>query len=330
MEKRYQVFLSSTYADLREERSRVLQVLMEMDCIPAGMELFPAADEEQWQFIGRVIDDCDYYVLIIGGRYGSLTPQGVSYTEREYDYALGKNIPVLAFLHEQPEQIPVGKSDIDPEARAKLETFRTKVSQGRLVKFWKSAEELPGLVALSLSKTIKTHPAVGWIRASAAPTNELLSELNEVRKRNSEIEAELSTLRAQASSSRPLISDLAPLSSKVAIAGHAISGLVRVRWSVNLTWNDLFAMIAPYILEHPNDGVVKQTLSLESFKRSGKVGVEPEIEDDVFQTIKVQLMAQALVNVQYLKTTQGGMALFWSLTRKGVEALMTLRTVRQR
>jgi hypothetical protein len=67
MEKRYQVFVSSTYADLKEERSRVIQTLMEMDCIPSGMELFPAADEEQWEFIKRVIDDCDYYLLIIGG-----------------------------------------------------------------------------------------------------------------------------------------------------------------------------------------------------------------------------------------------------------------------
>ena len=82
MEKRYQVFVSSTFADLKEERRRVMQALMEMDCIPAGMELFPAADEEQWVFIRRVIDDCDYYLLIVGGRYGSVTPEGVSYAER--------------------------------------------------------------------------------------------------------------------------------------------------------------------------------------------------------------------------------------------------------
>jgi hypothetical protein len=47
MDKRYQVFVSSTYADLQHERQRVIQALMEMDCIPSGMELFPAADEEQ-------------------------------------------------------------------------------------------------------------------------------------------------------------------------------------------------------------------------------------------------------------------------------------------
>jgi len=63
MSTRYQVFVSSTYADLKNVRSRVIQTLLELDCIPAGMELFPAADEEQWQFIRRVIDDCDYYIV---------------------------------------------------------------------------------------------------------------------------------------------------------------------------------------------------------------------------------------------------------------------------
>ncbi|MGV4033752.1 DUF4062 domain-containing protein [Citrobacter freundii] len=82
MDKRYQVFVSSTFTDLEEERKHVIQTLMEMDCIPAGMELFPAIDEGQWEFIKKVIDDCDYYLLIIGGRYGSVAEDGLSYTEK--------------------------------------------------------------------------------------------------------------------------------------------------------------------------------------------------------------------------------------------------------
>ena len=78
MDKRYQVFVSSTYTDLKVERQRVIQAVIETNCIPAGMELFPAADEEQFQFIKRVIDDCDYYILIIGGRYGSTTAEGIN------------------------------------------------------------------------------------------------------------------------------------------------------------------------------------------------------------------------------------------------------------
>lgn len=212
MEKRYQVFVSSTYADLKEERQKVIQALMEMDCIPSGMELFPAVDEEQWEFIKKVIDDCDYYLLIIGGRYGSTTPDGVSYTEKEYEYALQKGIKVVALLHENPDDLAVAKSDIDPVLRERLRVFREKVAENRLVKFWKRPEELPGLVALSLSKTMKTYPAVGWMRADRATGTEALIELNELRKENERLKADLD--KALKSSS-PDIGDLAPMEDKI-------------------------------------------------------------------------------------------------------------------
>jgi hypothetical protein len=61
MEKRYQVFVSSTYEDLKVERQEVMHALLEQECIPSGMELFPAASEDQWTLIKEVIDDCDYY-----------------------------------------------------------------------------------------------------------------------------------------------------------------------------------------------------------------------------------------------------------------------------
>ena len=72
MEKRYQVFVSSTYEDLIEERKNVSQALLECNCIPAGMELFPASNKKSWDIIKKVIDESDYYLLIIAGKYGSL------------------------------------------------------------------------------------------------------------------------------------------------------------------------------------------------------------------------------------------------------------------
>jgi hypothetical protein len=212
MEKRYQVFVSSTFTDLIEERREVIQTLMQMDCIPAGMELFPAADEEQWAFIRKVIDDCDYYILIVGGRYGSTTAEGISYTEKEYDYAVAKGIHVIAFLHGKPDLIPVGKSDIEPAARKKLEEFREKVSKGRLIKLWTSTSELPGLVALSLSKAIKAYPRPGWVRGGSASNPELLEQINELRQKNDELQQEL----AGEIASRPPAStlNLAPAESK--------------------------------------------------------------------------------------------------------------------
>jgi hypothetical protein len=94
VDRRYQVFVSSTFTDLKEERQEVIQALLELDLMPAGMGVFPASDEDRWTLIKQVIDDSDYYIVIIGGRYGSVDEAGVSYTEREYDYAVSTDKPV--------------------------------------------------------------------------------------------------------------------------------------------------------------------------------------------------------------------------------------------
>ena len=106
MAKRYQVFVSSTFDDLESERQAVRQSLLELGCIPAGFEPCPAADDDQWTLIKRAIDDCDYYLAIIGGRYGSIGPSGKSYTQIEYEYAISRNKPVIAFLHSEPTALP--------------------------------------------------------------------------------------------------------------------------------------------------------------------------------------------------------------------------------
>ena len=104
----------------------MIQTVIESNCIPAGMELFPAADEEQLAFIKRVIDDGDYYLLIIGGRYGSVDETGVSYTEQEYDYAVARGLRVIALLHENPDEIALGKSEKDPAARESWKSSGTR------------------------------------------------------------------------------------------------------------------------------------------------------------------------------------------------------------
>ena len=70
MKKKYQVFISSTYTDLKQERMAVTQCLLDNDCIPVGMEQFPASGMSQMDYIKKMLDDCDYYILILAGRYG--------------------------------------------------------------------------------------------------------------------------------------------------------------------------------------------------------------------------------------------------------------------
>jgi len=330
MEKRYQVFVSSTFADLQHERRKVTQTLMELDCIPAGMELFPAADEEQWAFIRKILDDCDYYLLIIGGRYGSLTNAGVSFTEREYDHAVERGLRVLAFLHEQPEAIPAGKSEVDADSRLKLERFRDRVSHSRLVGFWKNADELPGLVALSLSKTIKAYPAVGWIRATGAANVETLSELNELRKKVGQLKLKLTRVR-QETSVEPLVGNLVPLAESVTFGGsYQPTGISRsAEWSQTVSWLEAFSLIAPTLLEHPPEPTVRAKLTRLLLDRARLAGHNAVMRDYDFDTLKMQLVAHRLVK---FKTADAGQAtaLFWSLTRLGLKFALESRTVRSK
>lgn len=127
MEKKYQIFISSTYEDLKEERRKVQDTILSMYHFPIGMEMFSAADEEQWEIIRETIDSSDYYVLIIGHRYGSVIEKGeyagISYIQKEFRYALEQKIPVLAFLIDDSVAITPEKMEQDVDKMDKLKQF---------------------------------------------------------------------------------------------------------------------------------------------------------------------------------------------------------------
>jgi hypothetical protein len=182
VEKRYQFFVSSTFEDLQKERKEVIQALLELDFIPAVMELFPATNEEQWQLIKRILDASDYFILILGGRYGSTDQTGISYTEKEYDYAVSTGKPILAFIHHDPSSLPSGNVEKSPKGRQKLLDFQKKVKKNKLYRTWKSPEDLAGLVSRAAVRLISTNPGEGWIRGRFAANPNDLVELVELRR----------------------------------------------------------------------------------------------------------------------------------------------------
>lgn len=128
MKKKYQVFVSSTYSDLIDERAAVSQCLLEMNCIPVGMEQFPASNMSQMDYIKMMLDDCDYYVLILAGRYGSLDSDGKGFTEKKYDYATEKGIPVMSFVIEDTGQLISDKCEKAVENQENWKRFVLRLS----------------------------------------------------------------------------------------------------------------------------------------------------------------------------------------------------------
>lgn len=243
MERRHQVFVSSTYEDLKPERQQVIHALLELDCIPAGMELFPAADEDAWSLITGVINDSDYYILILAGKYGTPTKGGISFTEKEYDYAVSVRKPVIAFLYDDFDKLPAGKCEKNETQRKRLQSFIEKVKK-RHCKFWSSAEDLGGKVSRSLIQLRKKHPSDGWIPGRFAADESLLNELHELRTRVAQLEYESAT---SANQQLPGTKSLAqgdeefPLWLKLRVDNAGKEEEV----ALTATWDTIFAYLGP-------------------------------------------------------------------------------------
>ncbi|MEY9953128.1 DUF4062 domain-containing protein [Leifsonia sp. EB34] len=162
---KYQVFISSTYEDLRDEREQVIKAVLEMGHIPVGMEMFSAADEEQWKIIARHIEESDYYAVVIAHRLGSLTGDGISYTRKEYEHAVAQGIPVLGFIIDDKAPWPGDRTETGADSQRALVDFKALV-RAKPVSFWSSAEDLYGRFSVALMKAFAANPREGWVRAS--------------------------------------------------------------------------------------------------------------------------------------------------------------------
>lgn len=343
MDKRYQVFVSSTYEDLREERQEVMHALLELDCIPSGMELFPAADEDQWTLIKKVITECDYYLLISGGRYGSIGPSGLSYTEMEYRHALDIGKPIIGFLHKDPMQLPSARCEQTEDGKKKLLALRELV-QKKMCKFWTTPSELGSVASRSLVRLIKTTPAVGWIRSNQAMDSVVAGEILKLKKTIEDLESKLQEARLTSpSGSENLAQDDDEITVHFKFNTRDKSG---TGWSwdyeVELSWNEIFYDLGPVMLNEASDVELRAALNRSVRERSRKPrsadkslkghtalsGTFEGSEHD-FQTVKIQLIALGLIGKSQKARSVKDSRTFWALTPYGDQVLTTLRAIRR-
>ena len=162
----------------------------------------------------------------------------------------------------------------------------------------------------------------------SGPSSENLVELSQLRK---EV-ADLREYKRQ-QESRLQYKDIADFDEKLLIHGTKThiwrQEVTSQNWECEVTWKQLFMSIAPYLLECPNDQRVESLLKSIAYSYVGTPTSNTlYINSQDFQTIKIQFMALGLVNVSYSQTTKGDMALFWTLTERGTQLMMQLRTIK--
>lgn len=205
-ERKYQIFVSSTYTDLIGAREKLFETILKLYHFPVGMEMFSADDDEQWEVIKDTIDSSDYYVVIIGHRYGSVTAEGLSFTEKEYDFAKIQNIPILAFIRNRDVATKPNERDEDHINVEKLNSFIEKATKSKMCDFWNSEDDLSTKVAIALPKIFRKNPRVGWIRADKGISPEVSEEIATLSKENRDLRIEKEQLQSFINGKKPIIS----------------------------------------------------------------------------------------------------------------------------
>lgn len=204
MRKKYQVFVSSTYKDLIEDRQTAVEAILDAGHIPAGMELFKSG-KSQMETIYKWIDESDVYMLILGGRYGSIEPDsGKSYTHLEYEYALQKNMPVFAVVlgdEEYKRRVKEkGLEVVETSEGKKYEEFK-KLVLSKVSGFYNNMEGIVAEVHKQLNYIDKTYELGGWIKADdesiKEEKEELLRIIKNLKLENEKLKQNLNLLREE-------------------------------------------------------------------------------------------------------------------------------------
>lgn len=346
MNKRYQVFVSSTFKDLAEERMEVVKALLELDCIPCGMEYFPAASEDSWSYISNLIKQCDYYVLIVAGKYGSITSEGISFTQKEYQYAVECGVPILVFVRADVESLPVIKVDTEPLLKQKLDSFVNLLKANNLCKEWHNADDLGAVVSRGVTQLTKRVPRLGWVRAdelgytNAEQVLELTRTIEDLKKRLEKYECQ--ELGGMKLADGDELFEVEYLYAICYYAKNEKSGWretkvrSRVNAKVSLSWNEIFSVVAPKISVGASPEGVRKCLveyilhrNPATLEKSGDFVSESNIESMCFDKIKVQFEALRLLTARREEIGKNKAKLIkWHLTDWGRQRMVEIMAVR--
>jgi hypothetical protein len=303
MNKRYQVFVSSTYLDLVAERQKVMHALLELNCIPVGMELFPAADDDQWTHITACIDDSDYYVVIVAGRYGSVGPSGKSYTQMEYEYALNSGIPTIAFIHAAPNRL--ADANRETQRGDELNLFR-ELLQRKLCKMWTSADELSGVVSRSLIQAIGHKDRPGWVRGT---------DLISLQDENAALRAQVSEMEQRLALAERGYVELDEIIQRFSTDAYSVQrGALHTKFS----WGSIFHILAAAMWDGVTTDVVAVLLNNSMYADVGAHGIgglPVQIPRQDVQHLTGQLRALGLIEL--IDTSKPYDLRRWQLTAFG-------------
>lgn len=330
--KMYQVFISSTYEDLKEERNKVLQALLQIDCIPIGMEYFNATDEDQFTVIKDLILSCDYYVLILGGKYGSIEEKSQkSYTQLEYEFAKSKNIPTAAFYPYDLSALTGDKLEQNAEKKRKLEEFKKTVKL-QLCKAYTNADNLALNVIASLSKLFETHPRYGWVRGDSVASNEANQKILDLQHENEVLKKEIASYKTDEQAE---FKTYQQGDDKFNLIIHPYNesnpfgiDLNEKPISFSLSWDEIFKIVGSAFVSPVQTDMAIEAIG-EAICKIQECHPNSYLDEKCAQTILLQFYALGYLDLRSGEVFQNGIMSYYVLNKYGMKHFVKLTVVKK-
>ncbi len=200
--RKLQIFLSSTYTDLMDLRLAAIEAILAAGHIPATMEQFTPGDETALEVIQRWIKDSDAFILLLGGRFGSIEPKsGKSYVQIEYELALQFGKPLFGMImSEEALQCRVEELGLDVaderEHQSQYRDFKQIVQQ-KLCSWFSDGKDIRAIIFQKLPEWDQRDDLAGWVRGNDAISPQVTEELARLSQENASLRESLARSSSQ-------------------------------------------------------------------------------------------------------------------------------------
>lgn len=147
------VFLCSTFADLKSEREAVLAVVEKLQHQYRAMEFFGARSGRPMEECLEEVRSCALLVVVLGHLYGSLAPGlDISYTEAEYQEGHRLAKKCLVYIRDEDAPVPGKYHEKDPLKLDRLVKFQRVLSDRHTIMPFSDAADLARKVEIDLER----------------------------------------------------------------------------------------------------------------------------------------------------------------------------------
>lgn len=288
LDKRYQVFISTSGAEMQPERIILSQTLVGMGFFSWGLEQRTPLNTA---FARRQIDDCDYVVILLGSQYGEQSVSGVGYMHLEYIYAVTKQKPIIVFMHEDPASRDPSLHDTKPELQEKFKEFRQLLQQEADQVFcYRTLRDLEMAVRLNMPQMLERYPVSGWVRPQN--TQALHDEIDQLKAKVAQLERDGSTREVDPFLSLPKVSMHEVFSFEYRMHAYQDGNFKELKVQKRLIWAQLLAILGSTFINPTPEEFFS--------KRMNEYLNETGLEDARAEMPRAHAVARAQINIRAL------------------------------